>query len=88
MRGLLATRRESIVPLLPGLEPGAAQASIQNRLLDAQWGLNEGRRLRLLANLGDRAAALPRIEPHAIIWGDPAVEPMPPWSVLAILENR
>jgi malto-oligosyltrehalose trehalohydrolase len=88
VRGLLAARRESIMPLLPGLEPGAAQASIQNRLLDAQWRLNEGRRLRLLANLGDRAAAPPRIEPRAVIWGDPTAEPMPPWSVLAILENR
>jgi hypothetical protein len=73
------------MPLLPMLKPGAAMATIENGVLDARWGLRDGRRLRLVANLKEQSAARHHIEGD-MLWDDAAAAQLPPWSVFAVLE--
>ncbi len=84
VRRLLHARRRWIVPLLPSVDPGDAASVWQDDLLSASWGLNDGRRLSLVANLSDR----PQIAAAArgvTIWGEGAAR-LGPWSVRATLE--
>ncbi|HEV7371307.1 malto-oligosyltrehalose trehalohydrolase [Arenibaculum sp.] len=53
VRALLRLRRERIVPLLPGLRPGAGWRVRDGRTLTVEWPLEGGGRLSLVANLGD-----------------------------------
>ncbi|HYI28240.1 MAG TPA: malto-oligosyltrehalose trehalohydrolase [Bradyrhizobium sp.] len=87
VRHLLATRRASIMPLLSELEPGASEASVNGGVLDAHWRLNDGRRLRLVANLANQPLPLPRIQPHALIWGDTTGD-LAAWAVVVVLESE
>ena len=86
---LLATRKSSIVPLLPDLLPGAASPSMLNGLLNASWPLKDWRRLRILANFAENPSALPRfVHPHNLIWGNNgAAREIFKWSVIVLLEN-
>ena len=86
---LLATRKSSIVPLLPDLQPGAASASMLNGLLNASWPLKDGRRLRILANFAESPSALPRFaHRHNLIWGNNgAAREIFEWSVIVLLES-
>ena len=84
---LLAARRMSVVPLLPHLKAGDAAASIDAGLIDARWPFNDGRRLRLLANLAAGPAPMPHLHRHTPIWGDSSSTQLPPWSVIAVLEG-
>ncbi len=49
-RNLLRLRRERIVPLVPLIVAGAAKFTVQDRLLQVGWPLQDGRRLSLRAN--------------------------------------
>jgi 1,4-alpha-glucan branching enzyme len=88
VRRLLAVRRESIVPLLPSIggQAGAARRT-GKRGVAAEWRLDDGRRLRLQANLGPdpvTGVAPPagvRLYPERAI-ADLASGPLPPWTVV------
>ena len=64
VRRLLAVRRDSIIPLLPllGARAGSARR-IAGHAIAAEWRLDDGRRLHLLANLG--ADAVLGVDPPA-----------------------
>jgi len=60
-RGLIACRRERIVPLLMRIVPGRARyACPADRGLDVHWPLHGGRSLALYARLGTAQASAPR----------------------------
>jgi maltooligosyltrehalose trehalohydrolase len=80
VRNLLTTRRREIVPQLAGAKFSAAQC--EQRILTANWVLAHGKMLRMLANLADGGAELPRnFRPLRPIWGGEPPARLPPWSV-------
>jgi maltooligosyltrehalose trehalohydrolase len=85
VRRLLAARREFIVPRLSKIRPGHGQADCIDGLLTAQWKLEGGEMLTILANLSDTPR--PRASPveGKAIWGGPTPDPDPPWSVHAFI---
>src|SRR5262249_7753544 len=58
VRDLLTTRQREIVPQLADAKFGAAQC--EQGILTANWVLAHGKTLRMLANLADIGAELPR----------------------------
>jgi len=84
VRRLLQARRRWIVPLLPSLKPGDAASVWQGDLLNASWGLNDGRRLSLVANFSG-GPQIARAARGVTIWGEGA-DRLAPWSVRATLE--
>ena len=80
VRDLLAIRRREIVPRLAGASFGAAQAA-DNGLLTAQWRMNDGQSLSLVANLSDREITDPSQAEGTMIWGSALSPSMPAWSV-------
>jgi maltooligosyltrehalose trehalohydrolase len=80
IRELLTTRRQEIVPQLAGAKFLAARC--EQRILSANWLLADGKTLRMLANLADDGAELPRnFRPLRPIWGGDPPATLPPWSV-------
>jgi maltooligosyltrehalose trehalohydrolase len=80
IRELLTTRRQEIVPQLAGAKFLAARC--EQRILSANWLLADGKTLRMLANLADDGAELPRnVRPLRPIWGGDPPATLPPWSV-------
>lgn len=88
VRGLLHERRRSIVPLLQTIEGESGSASVDGSLLNAAWRCNDGRTLRLLANLSDQVAAAAPAGADALpIWGGLPAAPIAPWAVHWWLEG-
>jgi maltooligosyltrehalose trehalohydrolase len=84
---LLTIRRREIVPRLAGAAFGEAHAA-DSGLLTANWRLDDGATLRLLANLSGHDTE-PRAEAKGTpIWGGGASGTIPPWSVFWRLEAR
>ncbi len=80
VRDLLTTRQREIVPQLVGAKFATAQC--EQRILTANWVLAHGKTLRMLANLADDDAELPRsFRPLRPIWGGDPTPRVPPWSV-------
>ena len=80
VRDLLTTRQREIVPRLAGAKFGVAQC--EQHILTANWVLAHGKMLRMLANLADDGAELPRnFRPLRPIWGGDPPAKLPPWSV-------
>jgi malto-oligosyltrehalose trehalohydrolase len=80
VRDLLTTRQREIVPQLADAKFGAAQC--EQGILTANWVLAHGKTLRMLANLDDSGAELPRsFRPLRPIWGGDPPARLPPWSV-------
>ena len=80
IRELLTTRRQEIVPQLASAKFLAARC--EQRILSANWLLADGKTLRMLANLADDGAELPRnFRPLRPIWGGDPPATLPPWSV-------
>ncbi len=80
IRELLTTRRQEIVPQLASAKFLAARC--EQRILSANWLLADGKTLRMLANLADDGAELPRnVRPLRPIWGGDPPATLPPWSV-------
>jgi 1,4-alpha-glucan branching enzyme len=86
-RDLLALRRRSIVPLVPRI------ARVHRRFrrwddsaLTVTWPLDDGRALRLDANLGDRAAPGYNAPWENVVYATPSIDPaaatLPAWSVV------
>jgi maltooligosyltrehalose trehalohydrolase len=81
VQGLLAVRRQEIVPRLAGAAFGAARAG-DDGLLTASWHMDDGATLRLTANLS--ANEIPHTSEHTTgtpIWGGEPGGLLPPWSV-------
>jgi maltooligosyltrehalose trehalohydrolase len=80
VRDLLLTRRREIVPQLAGAQFAAARCD--EAILTANWSLAEGQTLRVLANLSDDGADLPRnFRPLRPVWGGDPPATLPSWSV-------
>jgi malto-oligosyltrehalose trehalohydrolase len=80
VRDLLAVRRREIVPRLAGASFAAAR--LEASVLIADWSLDDGDTLRLLANLSDGEAARPRnFRPLRPIWGGEPAPLLPAWAV-------
>lgn len=84
VRRLLQARQRWIMPLLPSLKAGDAASVWQGDLLNASWGLNDGRRLSLVANFSG-GPQISRAARGVTIWGEGA-DRLAPWSVRATLE--
>jgi hypothetical protein len=57
-------------------------ASAENGLLQAQWRLQDGKSLILLANIGDQEVAPPSgIRIERPLWGGLPTPHLPPWAV-------
>jgi maltooligosyltrehalose trehalohydrolase len=80
--GLLATRRQEIVPRLDGVAFAGAEAA-ESGLVTASWRMGDGATLRLTANLSASEIAAPAREPAGRnIWGTEPGNLLPPWSVI------
>jgi maltooligosyltrehalose trehalohydrolase len=80
VRELLAVRRRDIVPRLAGAK--FATARCDDDVLTADWSIADSQVLRLLANLSERNAELPRdFRALRPIWGGAPPAMLPPWSV-------
>ena len=81
VRNLLRTRREQIAPHLTSVRFGAA--AFDRSILTAHWGLGDGSRLNLLANLSDQDQPRPQAasEGERAIWGGAPPALLPPQSV-------
>jgi maltooligosyltrehalose trehalohydrolase len=93
-RELLRRRRETIVPLLPTIENGAATTEVTGAVLHVAWSLRDGGRLILLANLAAEPAQTSFAPEGAPLFeSEPdlsrAVERgnVPAWSVLWLLAS-
>jgi maltooligosyltrehalose trehalohydrolase len=81
VRDLLNVRQREIVPRLAGAAFGEARAG-DNRLLTANWRMDDGATLRLLANLSNQAIShAPGGPAGTLIWGSELGDSVPPWSV-------
>jgi malto-oligosyltrehalose trehalohydrolase len=80
VQNLLRARREHVTPHLAGVKFGRAHFDAD--VLIADWPLNGGRTLMLLANLSENSAARPSAwMPARVIWGGAPPDTLPPWSV-------
>jgi maltooligosyltrehalose trehalohydrolase len=83
---LLATRKQSVIPLLPAMQ-GKGEASLAGDVLNARWPAG-GKALLILANMSDDT----RAKPEGLIWGNSIwggtpPDDLPPWSVYAAIGN-
>jgi malto-oligosyltrehalose trehalohydrolase len=82
-RRILATRRERIVPLLTGLRRGGTFQVIDDDAVFVSWRCEDGRCLRLSANLGSRTVEFPH-DAGRVLWHEgpvPMETALAPWSV-------
>lgn len=80
VRKLLATRQREIVPHLAAATFGTA--CVDGTLLSANWHLDGGQQLALLANLSARPAPNPAgLKPGRILWGGVPTNELAPWTV-------
>ena len=83
-RELLAIRRHEIVPLLPRLQGGAAEAqSHSDSAFTVTWTCSDGARLTLAANLGDADADIGPPQSGRLLYatGEREERRIGPWSV-------
>jgi maltooligosyltrehalose trehalohydrolase len=80
VRDLLKIRAKEIAPRLATAAFGFARCD--GDILTAAWQVGDGEKLMLLANLSDKNTARPAsLEVGRPIWGGPAPEMLPRWSV-------
>jgi maltooligosyltrehalose trehalohydrolase len=68
-RGLLALRRDRIVPGLPGCRPAGAR-SLSDAAVLASWRMGSGETLTILLNLGETAVAAPEAGEPLFLLGE------------------
>ena len=84
-RRLLDLRHRVIVPLLPKIAPSRrAWRQLGDSALTVTWPLDDGRALRLDANLGDRDGSMDTSRVGAIVYAThpTSTDLLPPWSVV------
>jgi len=82
-RRILAVRRERIVPLMPLMRRGGTFQVIDDEAVFVSWRCDDGRRLRLLANLRARDTEFP-YGSGRVLWHEgppPSESTLGPWSV-------
>jgi malto-oligosyltrehalose trehalohydrolase len=79
-KALLRVRQQHIVPLLRDLMPGAATASFDGKILQAEWRTPKAA-LRLAATFS--GAPPPRLAINTIIWERNSRDPAHPWTIVA-----
>lgn len=91
-KALLRVRKQEIVPRIPYIQSGQAQADVNaNGVITARWLLEDGSRLVLVCNLSDTPVSN-AVQPHGrIIWavntnGAPAGS-LNPWTVVWAIED-
>jgi hypothetical protein len=89
---ILATRRDRITPLIPGITRAGTVRIIATNAVFVIWRTGEGRQLHLCANLSDEPCEFPAGNDE-VIWhengdiprflanGDAAGTTLPPWTV-------
>jgi maltooligosyltrehalose trehalohydrolase len=88
VRELLALRRRHIMPRLATASFGKAPAA-DNGLLTADWRMEDGARLTLLANISNQPIAGATDQSQGtLIWGNEPGQSIKPWSVIWRLEER
>jgi maltooligosyltrehalose trehalohydrolase len=88
VQGLLAIRRQQIVPRLAGARFDNSEAA-EDGLLTAEWRMGDGATLRLTANLSSGEIAHRSGESTGTaIWGGATGDRLPPWSVFWCLDAR
>jgi malto-oligosyltrehalose trehalohydrolase len=88
VRELLALRRRHIMPRLATASFGKAHAA-DNGLLTADWRMEDGARLTLLANISNQPIAGATDQSQGtLIWGSEPDQLIKPWSVIWRLEER
>jgi maltooligosyltrehalose trehalohydrolase len=92
-RRLLAIRRQFVTPLIPGLGAGRGGSVPRSTVIDVSWPTDDGRRLRLVANLSatrstyrDVPSGRPVYATHASAASAPRRDSLDPWSVAWWLE--
>jgi malto-oligosyltrehalose trehalohydrolase len=85
VRGLLAARRQFVVPRLPQLRPGHGAVRFADGLLSATWFFRTGETLTIVANLSDRPQPRPEAFGGEPVWGGAAPAELAPWSVHAAI---
>ena len=85
VRDLLTIRRREVEPRLAKARFGEAHSTEQG-IVAAHWRMGDGKTLRLLANLSDRASPAPADNEGTLIWGDELKGNTPPsmiepWAV-------
>ena len=93
-RELLAIRRREVMPLLPRLPGGAAQADLfADTAFAVAWACDNGARLTLVANLGEAPVAAPTSEYGRLLHAVPgekmarADDRLEPWSTRWYLQD-
>lgn len=88
VRRLFEVRRQHIVPRLAGDLKQADGAIVHDGLVQADWRLVDGSRLRLLANISPRPVPSPAMPAGAMLWGnlDRMQAEIASWSVFWFLE--
>ncbi len=91
IKGLLATRRTAIMPLIPGLRPGQSRR-FGDRGLTVTWRGTRGPDLIVVMNLGADlcTAPVPAVATGPVLAATPATarsalrdgRPLPPWTVI------
>jgi malto-oligosyltrehalose trehalohydrolase len=82
VRSLLDLRRREIVPRLAGLQTSEKQASLDGTVVRAEWTLNDGAVLGLVANLSDEPADRPYgPPPRRMLWSEAPGDRLAPWAV-------
>jgi malto-oligosyltrehalose trehalohydrolase len=82
VRRLLRVRDTEIVPRLAGIGGGHARTERTGGGITAEWRLDDGSSLRLVANLTpDVVARIGSAAPGRPIWGGAAPKELGPWSV-------
>ncbi len=86
-RSLLTLRHQRIVPLLKGTGGGVGRHHRHGSMTVAEWVLNNGSTLRLLANLSDKTGTPPSPPSGEVIFSRGAAtdEIFGPWAVTAII---
>ena len=89
---LLAVRRDQLVPALAQAPGGIAEHRVsEDQCIEVSWGLGNGVRLNLIANLQDNAARQSGAMAGDIIWQEGQVDEtglLSPWAVVWRLEHR
>jgi malto-oligosyltrehalose trehalohydrolase len=84
---LLTARRAHIIPLIPHLTHGGLGGEVDHGAVEVLWICEDGRKLRLAANLSARQVAFPPAQGEILWLENPTEEVLGPWSVRWTLEG-
>lgn len=91
-KALLSVRRTEIIPRLAAIDGGRARAElVADRTVAARWPLDDGSRLSLVANMGNRVVENIMLPHGRVIWtvntAEAPVGGLNPWTVVWTIET-